>query len=110
MTRKLCLLVFTFLLCVGLASAQKHALPKLNLKTWRPVPQFTANSAVNRAGVGLPLFTYAVESSRDHNRYAGAIVGNSPFNHGGGTVSVHTQIVPVVIVTKRIATDISEAG
>jgi hypothetical protein len=99
---------FTLLLCVGTVSAQKHTLPRLELKTWRPTPKLAASSPA--AGVGLPLFTYAVKSSRDHNRYAGAIVGNTPFHNGGGTVKVHTQIVPVVIVTEVVATDISNAG
>jgi hypothetical protein len=65
---------------------------------------------VNAASPGLPLFTYDVTSSRDGNKYAGAIVGNRPFNHGGGTVTVHTQIVPVIIVTKQVATSISNDG
>src|SRR5437588_808865 len=110
MTRKLSLCFFTLLLCAGIASAQKHALPKLSLRSWHPIPNFTANTAVNAASPGLPLFTYDVTSSRDGNKYAGAIVGNRPFNHGGGTVTVHTQIVPVIIVTKQVATSISNDG
>jgi hypothetical protein len=111
MIRKLSLwCFFTLVLCVGTVFAQKHPLPRLALKTWRPAPKATASSAMNAAKVGkfgLPLFNYAVDSSRDHNRYAGAIVGKAPFDNGGGTVKVHTQIVPVVIVTEVVATDLS---
>jgi hypothetical protein len=110
MTRKFLFCVVSFLLCAGLAFAQKHTLPKLTLKTWHPAPKVSANAVINKAGTGLPLFTYTVKSSRDHNTYSGAIVGNRPFNNGGGTVNVHTQLIPLVIVTERIATDISAAG
>jgi hypothetical protein len=61
-------------------------------------------------GTGLPLFNYHLTSTRDGNQYAGAIVGNRPFNGGGGTVSVATQIVPIIITTNRVATAISKTG
>lgn len=93
---------------VALAQAQRN-LPRLHIKNWSPAPKFSTNAPV-KGGTGLPLFTYAVKSSRDQNNYSGAIVGNTPFKHGGGTVSVHTQIVPIVIVTKSVATDVSPAG
>jgi hypothetical protein len=110
MTRKLFLCFITLLLCAGFASAQKQALPKLTLKTYHPIPKASGNAAINQAGTGLPLFTYTVKSSRDHNTYSGAIVGNRPFKNGGGTVTVKTQIVPVVIVTERVATSLSPSG
>ena len=111
MIRKLSLwCFFTLVLCVSTVFAQKHTLPRLALKTWRPAPKATTNSAINAAKpgkFGLPLFNYAVDSSRDHTPYAGAIVGKTPFGNGGGTVKVPTQIVPVVIVTEVVATDLS---
>jgi len=110
MTRKLSFCFFTLLLCAGMAFAQKHALPRLSLKSYHPAPKASALATRNAAGVGLPLFTYTVKSSRDHNTYSGAILGNRPFNNGGGTVSVKTQIIPVIFVTKRIATNISKTG
>jgi len=90
---------------VGIVFGQQHPLPKLTLKSFHPVPRLSASTL--SASPVLPLFTFTVKSSRDHNIYSGAIVGNSPFNHGGDTVNVHTQIVPVVIVTERVATAIN---
>ena len=105
MTHRLSLCFLTLLLLVGIVFGQQHPLPKLTLKSFHPVPRLSASTL--SASPGLPLFTFTVKSSRDHNIYSGAIVGNSPFNHGGGTVNVHTQIVPVVIVTERVATGIN---
>jgi hypothetical protein len=109
MTRKISVCLATLLLCMGIGFAQQHPLPKLTLKNFQPVPRASANT-LNSASPGLPLYTFTVRSSRDHNIYSGSIVGNRPFNHGGGTVNVHTQIVPLVIVTDRIATGISDAA
>ena len=100
----------TLILCASVAFAQAQGnLPRLQIKNWNPAPKLSTNAPVN-AGTGLPLFTYAVKSSRDHNNYSGAIVGNNPFNHGGGAVSVHAQIVPIVILTRRVATRVSKNG
>jgi len=51
-----------------------------------------------------------VKSSRDQNNYSGAIVGNNPFSRRSGAVSVHTQIVPIIIVTSSVASDLSDTG
>ena len=108
--RSLLLSCITLILCASVAFAQAQGnLPRLQIKNWNPAPKLSTNAAVN-AGTGLPLFTYAVKSSRDHNNYSGAIVGNNPFNHGGGAVSVHAQIVPIVILTRRVATRVSKKG
>ena len=57
---------------------------------------------------GLPLWLYNVESSRDHNDYTGVMVGASPFTRSGNkSVSVPTYVVPLIIVTNRIATNIN---
>jgi len=106
MTRRFCLCFITLLLFAGIVSAQQHPLPKLTLKSFHPLPRAGA-STLSASPAALPLFTYTVKSSRDNNIYSGSIVGNRPFNHGGGTVNVHTQIVPVVIVTDRVATGIN---
>jgi hypothetical protein len=50
----------------------------------------------------LPAFLYGVQSTRDGNFYTGAIVGNNPFDSGGGSVSVPTQIVPVILHTHTL--------
>jgi hypothetical protein len=51
----------------------------------------------------LPLSTVFVDSSRDGNHYRAALVGKDPFN-GGGSVSVPTYIVPLIIRTHKIGT------
>jgi hypothetical protein len=61
------------------------------------------------AGKAPPLFTYHVASNRDNNNYTGVIVGRDPFA-GGGSVSVPTQIVPLIIVTHTVGTTVSSKG
>ena len=64
----------TLILCASVAFAQAQGnLPRLQIKNWNPAPKLSTNAAV--PGTGMPLFTYAVKSSRDHNNYSGAIVG-----------------------------------
>ena len=68
----------------------------------------TVQAAIVSSGSGaLPVFLYGVESTRDGNFYSGAIVGNNPFNHGGGTVSVPTQIVPLILHTHTLGVKVS---
>ena len=56
----------------------------------------------------LPLWVFNVESSRDENDYTGVMVGASPFTRSGNkNVSVATYVIPVIIVTNRIATNIN---
>jgi len=61
------------------------------------------------AGKAPPLFTYHVASNRDNNNYTGVIVGRDPFA-GGGSVSVPTQIVPLIIVTHTVGTTVNSKG
>ena len=76
------------------------------------------NKNVTQAGINaaaaaqtLPLFTYNVHATRDGKNYTGVIVGRDPFHGGGsGSVTVPTEIVPVVIVTHRIGTAIDANG
>lgn len=68
----------------------------------------TIQAAIASSGNGaLPAFLYGVESTRDGNFYSGAIVGNNPFNNGGGTASVPTQIVPLILHTHTLGVKIS---
>jgi len=53
----------------------------------------------------LPLTTFTVDSPRDGNHYRGVLVGKDPFNRGG-SVSVPTYIVPLVIRTHQVGTSI----
>jgi len=79
----------------------------------KPVPQWAVNGTkalqsthqANLIAAGLPLWTYFTESPRDFLGYTGVMVGRDPFN-GGGSVSVPTYIVPLVIVTNTVATGI----
>jgi hypothetical protein len=56
----------------------------------------------------LPLWTYNVSSSRDHNNYSGVMVGRNPFgNEHNQSVDVPTQIVPIVITTNLVGTKVN---
>jgi hypothetical protein len=82
--------------------------------TVRVAPDQTAamsEAMAGSAGSGNapPLFTFNVQSNRDNNNYTGVMVGRDPFN-GGGSVSVPTQIVPLIIVTHTIGTSVSSKG
>lgn len=59
--------------------------------------------ATDGQGIGstLPLWTFRVRSSRDGDKYSGAMVGTSPFNNPGKTV-VPTKIIPLIIKTQTI--------
>ena len=57
----------------------------------------------------LPLWTFTVSSSRDGNPYLGAMVGLDPFNNPG-SVSVPTNVVPVVIKTHKVGVSVSSTG
>jgi hypothetical protein len=50
----------------------------------------------------LPLWTFDVHSSRDGQSYPGVMVGLDPFNNPG-SVSVVTNVIPVIIKTNTIA-------
>ncbi len=108
MNRKLFTFACTLLLSVGMAAGQQHARPQVTWKSWRPPVKAASSAMVQSASTAaLKISSYSVESTRDHQRYAGAIVGNSPFHGGGGTARITTQIIPVVVVTSRIATGIN---
>jgi hypothetical protein len=56
----------------------------------------------------LPLWTFDVSSTRDHNNYTGVMVGRNPFGQERNkSVNVPTQIVPVVITTHLIGTKVN---
>ena len=56
----------------------------------------------------LPLWTFNVSSTRDHNNYSGVMVGRDPFGRERRkSVDVPTQIVPVVITTNVIGTHVN---
>ncbi len=57
----------------------------------------------------LPLWTFNVSSTRDHNNYSGVMVGHNPFAHGE-IARVPAQIVPIVITTNLIGTGVDSSG
>jgi hypothetical protein len=59
----------------------------------------------------LPLWTFDVSSTRDHNNYTGVMVGRSPFgNEKNKVAEIPTQIVPIVITTNLIGTSVDSSG
>lgn len=55
----------------------------------------------------LPLWTFNVSSSRDNHNYSGVMVGRNPFVRGTKkSALVPTQIVPIVITTSLIGTNV----
>jgi hypothetical protein len=97
------------------AVQSQRKIPKLKAYSWvKPNPNSAAvqamtNLAANGSSNTLPLFTFFTESSRDEVGYSGVMVGQDPF-HGGGSVSVPTFIVPLIIKTKTIGTGINSDG
>ncbi len=67
------------------------------------------SQAAAGASVTLPLWTFFVESSRDDNGYTGVMVGQDPFTVGG-SVSVPTYVVPLVLKTNTIGVSLSSKG
>ncbi len=96
------------------AQASKK-LPPIKAYSWVKPPPSSGNVEATKslAAAGssktLPLWTFFTESSRDHNAYSGVMVGRDPF-HGGGSVSVPTYVVPVIIKTNTIGTGINSQG
>ncbi len=112
-TAALCITPFA---SFGQDQIQQHRkLPPLKAYSWiKPAPNSAsvqATTSLSAAGSSktLPLWTYFTESSRDHNGYSGVMVGRDPF-HGGGSVSVPTYIVPLIIRTNTIGTGITAQG
>ena len=70
-------------------------------------PPAEARAAMVVAGATsqLPIWNYQVISSRDGNLYQGVIVGRDPSTIGSGAAaSVTTQVVPLVLKFRSIAT------
>lgn len=97
------------------ASQTQTKIPKMKAYSWvKPGPsQAAVEATMNLATAGssktLPLWTFFTESSRDDNGYTGVMVGRDPF-HGGGSASVATYIVPLIIKTNTVGTGINSQG
>ena len=90
---------------------ERESVPRARLRSWvKPPPRgLDTDAMMNIAASGstqtLPLSTFFVDSSRDGNHYRGVLVGTDPF-HGGGSTSVPTYIVPLIIRTSEIGTSV----
>ena len=69
-----------------------------------PASRSASSIAARTSSSMLPLWTFNVSSSRDHNNYTGVMVGRNPFGGGPKKANVPTQIVPIVITTHLIGT------
>jgi hypothetical protein len=110
------------LLCATLASCAATAIAlgqsaevsqaPARLKAYTTVktqPAGTAASPASATGPTLPLWRYHVHSSRDGHDYTGVMVGVDP-SANNQTVSVPTQIIPVVIQTNLVGLAINSNG
>ncbi len=121
MQRKLTLLFSCAIVALGTIApplfAQQQApqettAPRLKAYSWvKPGPSpdamaATTNMMATDPSKTLPLWTFFVESTRDDTGYTGVMVGRDPFN-GGGSASVPTYIVPLIIRTHEIGTSVN---
>jgi hypothetical protein len=87
-----------------------HAKKAANPETAEAVKNEVAAMGASKKS-GLPLFTYNIQSDRDGQNYTGVIVGADPFSKfGNKTTNVKTFIVPVIVVTQSVGTDIDANG
>jgi hypothetical protein len=104
----------TIVACVStLAIAQDSpSQPKARLKAYTLVKPSTSDSRASIPGSPqLRTWTFDVSSTRDHNNYAGVMVGRNPFgNESNKVADIPTQIVPVVITTNLIGTSVDSSG
>jgi hypothetical protein len=93
---------------VALGQDQSASQGQARLKAYTTVmPRGQARSAHVAGSSLLPEWTFSISSTRDHNNYTGVMVGRNPFGHESNkTAKVPTQIVPVVITTNRIGTNV----
>lgn len=87
---------------------------KARLRAYTTVIQRSGSQsaeALSKTAAGsslLPLWTYNISSSRDHNNYSGVMVGRNPFgNESNQSVNVPAEIVPIVITTNKIGTSVN---
>jgi hypothetical protein len=59
------------------------------------------------ANSSLATFPYTVTASRDGNIYSGEMVGQSPFVSGLTTTTVNAPVVPVILTTNSVVTQIT---
>ncbi|MGH9748241.1 MAG: hypothetical protein ACRD59_19265 [Candidatus Acidiferrales bacterium] len=125
MDRKLIVVALCALASLSVAASaafgqgQQKAVPKLHIiHATKAAKAETAEGIKNDVAAmgaskksGLPLFTYNIQSDRDGQSYTGVIVGADPFSkQGNKQTNVKTFIVPLIIVTKTIGTDIDANG
>ncbi|MBV8866835.1 MAG: hypothetical protein JO210_15680 [Acidobacteriaceae bacterium] len=97
------------------AVAEGTTHPRLKAYSWvkpgpgREMVEATKELMARDPSKTLPIWTFFTESSRDFTGYTGVMVGRDPFS-GGGSASVTTYIVPLIISTNTIGTSVSSKG
>jgi predicted outer membrane protein len=66
---------------------------------------FEAAKRAEMNGIGLKIFTYGIDATKDQNIYSGAMVGSSPFARKKVTTNIPTYIIPVIVVIGATAFD-----
>ena len=87
---------------------------RLKAYSWvKPAPKQSdiaamKNLMATKPSETLPLWTFSVQSTRDNNNYTGVMVGRNPTirGKGHGSASVPTFIVPLIIITHEIGTNV----
>ena len=112
--------VILILLCLGTAvaglawGAPRQHKPKVSnvlkldgyFAIRRPAQTIDMETLRRASGTGtIPAWTFDVLSSRDSNEYRGAMVGRDPFNDPG-SVSIPTTVIPLIITTNTVATNL----
>src|SRR2546427_408683 len=105
------------LLTIASAPAQElSTAPRAKLKAYtttmpaRDVHGNKLSPADASANSALTTFTYNIVSSRDGNAYSGAMVGQDPFSGNFTPTTVNAPIVPLIITTNSVATNVTSGG
>jgi len=114
--RKVFSLLFSATILAGaittVASAQDATQPQARLRAYTTIRTHGSTSAMRQmqgaTSPQLPLWTFNISSTRDHNNYTGVMVGHNPAS--GKIAEVPTQIVPIVITTNLVGTSVDSNG
>ena len=88
------------------ALAQEQGTPRLKAYTTVKPLAVTPGVAAATANDPLPHFTYTTTASRDGHTYSGVMIGTDPFVSGAGVANVTTQIIPVIVKTSLVGTNV----
>jgi hypothetical protein len=104
----LCMTMASLLATVALGQDPNQGKARLKAYTTVMTPKGAAPHEQTPGSPQLPLWTFNVSSTRDHNNYSGVMVGHNPFGEEANKIAeVPTQIVPVVITTNLVGTSVN---